>query len=335
MAASSAANAARGSPPCAPPAGRPNAPAARFCGECGTPLAGARPPGAARRRRPRSSRRPSASPAPVAERRARLGPVRGPRRLHDAVRGARPRGGARAPVALLRARVGRHRPLRRHRREVHRRRGHGGLGRAGGPRGRRRARGPRRRSSSWTPSARSDPGLQARAGVLTGEAAVTIGARDQGMVAGDLVNTGVAAPVGSRPPGTVLVGEATHRATLERDRVRGGRRAAAQGQGRAGPGWRALRVVAERGGRGRDDRLEAPFVGRDAELRLLKDLFHATSRERRVAARLDHRARRASARAASRGSSSSTSTASSRASVARGPLARPTARASRSGRWAR
>ena len=33
------------------------------------------------------------------------------------------------------------------------------------------------------------PGVQARAGVLTGEAAVTLGARDQGMVAGDLVNT--------------------------------------------------------------------------------------------------------------------------------------------------
>ena len=48
------------------------------------------------------------------------------------------------------------------------------------------------------------------------------------------------------------------------------------------PAWRALRVVAERGGRGRSDALEAPFVGRDDELRLLKDLFHATARERRV-----------------------------------------------------
>ena len=46
--------------------------------------------------------------------------------------------------------------------------------------------------------------------------------------------------------------------------------------------WRALRVVAERHGRGRSDRLEAPFVGRDTELRLLKDLFHATSREHRA-----------------------------------------------------
>ena len=30
------------------------------------------------------------------------------------------------------------------------------------------------------------------------------------------------------------------------------------------------------------DQLEAPFVGRDGELRLLKDLFHATGRERRA-----------------------------------------------------
>ena len=33
------------------------------------------------------------------------------------------------------------------------------------------------------------PNLKARAGVLSGEAAVTLGAEGQGMVAGDLVNT--------------------------------------------------------------------------------------------------------------------------------------------------
>jgi hypothetical protein len=48
------------------------------------------------------------------------------------------------------------------------------------------------------------------------------------------------------------------------------------------PALRALRVVAERGGRRRADQLEAPFVGRDDELRLLKDLFHATEREGRA-----------------------------------------------------
>ena len=41
-------------------------------------------------------------------------------------------------------------------------------------------------------------------------------------------------------------------------------------------------MVAEVGGRGRSDALEAPFVGRDDELRLLKDLFHATDRESRT-----------------------------------------------------
>ena len=48
------------------------------------------------------------------------------------------------------------------------------------------------------------------------------------------------------------------------------------------PAWRAVRVVAQRGGVGRSDALEAPFVGRDEELRQLKDLFHATTREGRA-----------------------------------------------------
>jgi class 3 adenylate cyclase len=50
------------------------------------------------------------------------------------------------------------------------------------------------------------PGLQARAGVLTGEAAVNLGAAGQGMVAGDLVNT--ASRIQSvADPGSVFVGE--------------------------------------------------------------------------------------------------------------------------------
>src|ERR671931_1987796 len=54
--------------------------------------------------------------------------------------------------------------------------------------------------------------FEARAGVLTGEAAVTLGAEGQGMVAGDLVNT--ASRIQSTAgPGTVLVGESTKRAT--------------------------------------------------------------------------------------------------------------------------
>src|SRR5947207_13792058 len=56
--------------------------------------------------------------------------------------------------------------------------------------------------------------LRARAGVLTGEAAVTPGAEGEGMVAGHLVNT--ASRVQSiAAPGSVLVGEATRRATAQ------------------------------------------------------------------------------------------------------------------------
>ncbi|MBA2333219.1 MAG: AAA family ATPase, partial [Actinobacteria bacterium] len=46
--------------------------------------------------------------------------------------------------------------------------------------------------------------------------------------------------------------------------------------------WQALRVVAARGGEGRATGLEAPFVGRDRELRLVKELFHATAEEGRA-----------------------------------------------------
>jgi len=125
------------------------------------------------------------------------------------------------------------------------------------------------------------PSIQARAGVLTGEAAVTIGATGQGMVAGDLVNT--ASRLQSvAEPGTVLVGEATQRAASRAIEFEAAGDQALKGKVAPVPAWRALRVVGERGGRRRSDALEAPFVGRDDELRLLKDLFHATGREQKT-----------------------------------------------------
>ncbi len=124
------------------------------------------------------------------------------------------------------------------------------------------------------------PGIEARAGVLTGEAAVTIGATNQGMVAGDLVNT--ASRLQSvAEPGTVLVGEATHRAASKAIAFEAAGEQALKGKASPVPAWRALRVVAEVGGRNRSETLEAPFVGRDDDLRLLEDLFHATTREGR------------------------------------------------------
>ena len=125
------------------------------------------------------------------------------------------------------------------------------------------------------------PTIQARAGVLTGEAAVTIGATNQGMVAGDLVNT--AARLQSvAPPGAVLVGETTHRAASRAIVFEAVGEQTLKGKQAPVPAWRALRVVAELRGRNRSESLEAPFVGREHELRLLKDLFHATGREQRI-----------------------------------------------------
>ena len=56
------------------------------------------------------------------------------------------------------------------------------------------------------------PELRARAGVLTGEAAVTLGATNESMVAGDLVNTAARIQAAAEP-GTLLVGESTRRAS--------------------------------------------------------------------------------------------------------------------------
>jgi class 3 adenylate cyclase/tetratricopeptide (TPR) repeat protein len=125
------------------------------------------------------------------------------------------------------------------------------------------------------------PGIQARAGIMTGEAAVNLGATDQGMVAGDLVNT--ASRVQSEAePGTVLVGETTMRAASAAIVFEDAGTPSLKGKADPIHVWRARRIVAERGGRNRREGLEAPFVGRDDELRYLKDLLHATSRERRV-----------------------------------------------------
>jgi len=97
-------------------------------------------------------------------------------------------------------------------------------------------------------------GIEARAGVLTGETAVTIGATNQGMVAGDLVNT--ASRLQSvAPPSTVLVGEATFRAASAAIQFEPAGEQVLKGKAAPVPAWRALRVIAERGGRGRSDQL--------------------------------------------------------------------------------
>ena len=124
-------------------------------------------------------------------------------------------------------------------------------------------------------------GLEARVGVLTGDAAVTIGATNEGMVAGDLVNT-AARLQGVALPGAVLVGEATMRAASAAIEFEPAGEQELKGKAVPIPAWIARRVIADRGGQNRTAALEPPFVGRDEELRQLKELLHATGRERRV-----------------------------------------------------
>jgi class 3 adenylate cyclase/predicted ATPase len=125
-----------------------------------------------------------------------------------------------------------------------------------------------------------DPSLRVRAGVLSGEAAVTIGAEGQGMVAGDLVNTASRIQAAAEP-GTVLVGETTKRASEASIAYDDAGEHELKGKAEPLRLWLALRVVAGARGSLRSAALEAPFVGRDRELRLVKDLFHASADESR------------------------------------------------------
>ena len=122
-------------------------------------------------------------------------------------------------------------------------------------------------------------GLAARAGVMTGEAAVTLGAEGEGMVAGDLVNT--ASRIQSvAEPGTVFVGDATRRATEAAFVYEDAGTFELKGKAGLVPLWRASRVVAGMRGALKSVGLEPPFVGRDRELRMVKELFHASADER-------------------------------------------------------
>jgi class 3 adenylate cyclase/tetratricopeptide (TPR) repeat protein len=126
-----------------------------------------------------------------------------------------------------------------------------------------------------------DAGLRARAGVLTGEAAVTLGAESEGMVAGDLVNTASRVQAAAEP-GTVLVGEATRRATEQAVVYESAGERELKGKAEPVAVWRALRVVSGVGGALKSAGLEPPFAGRERELKLIKDLFHGCAQERRA-----------------------------------------------------
>src|SRR5215213_11654311 len=123
--------------------------------------------------------------------------------------------------------------------------------------------------------------LAVRIGITTGEALVRQGAaRQTEGVVGDMVNT-ASRLQGVAPVGGVVVGEATFRATRrlfdyqELDPVR------VKGKADPVPVWRLL-GARSRTGLEAARRTGAPFVGRQAELALLKELYERTVAERTV-----------------------------------------------------
>jgi class 3 adenylate cyclase/tetratricopeptide (TPR) repeat protein len=124
------------------------------------------------------------------------------------------------------------------------------------------------------------PGLAARAGVVTGEVAVNLGAAGEGMVAGDAVNTAARVQAAAEP-GQVLADAATQRLAGSAVGFADAGEHALKGKAEPARLWRATRVLSWVGTVQRLDGLEAPLTGRDAELRTVKDLFHATA-DRRV-----------------------------------------------------
>lgn len=124
--------------------------------------------------------------------------------------------------------------------------------------------------------------LAMRVGIVTGEVAVTVGAQQQGMVAGDAVNT--ASRVQSvAAPGQVWVDETTRLLTSSAITYLDAGSHQLKGKVDPVPLWSVHAVVAAVGGVQRADGLEAPLVGRDRELRLLKELFHGVEESRQPA----------------------------------------------------
>ncbi|HKN93977.1 MAG TPA: adenylate/guanylate cyclase domain-containing protein, partial [Thermoleophilaceae bacterium] len=117
------------------------------------------------------------------------------------------------------------------------------------------------------------PELRARAGVVTGQVA-SVSAPGEALVVGDRVNT--ASRVQSvAEPGSLFVDETTRQVTSASIAYADAGEHTLKGKDEPLHLWRAERVIAGVAGARGDSELEAPFVGRDSELRLIKELFHA------------------------------------------------------------
>ena len=232
--------------------GAENRPGARFCDSCGVALAAVE------------------APARAAEDRHR--PLLRRARLDRPRRAPRPGDDASGDGAILRDRARGDRASRRHRREVHRRRGDGRLRRPAGARGRRAPRRARGRSSCATAS-RSTSAI----GVNTGQ---VVTGRGDTLVTGDAVN--VAARLEqAASPGEVLVGAETYAPRPRRSRGRAAAAARGEGEVRAADGVPAA-------SRSRATRLTLRRLRRaarrsGARVRLLADAWERVRSERTCA----------------------------------------------------
>jgi class 3 adenylate cyclase/tetratricopeptide (TPR) repeat protein len=117
--------------------------------------------------------------------------------------------------------------------------------------------------------------LQARAGVVTGQVAA-LESPGEGLVVGDRVNT-ASRVQSAAAPATVFVDEVTRQVTASAIAYEDAGEHSVKGKAEPLRLWRATRVVGGVRGSDREQGLDAPFVGRDADMRLLKDLFHAAA----------------------------------------------------------
>jgi class 3 adenylate cyclase/predicted ATPase len=114
------------------------------------------------------------------------------------------------------------------------------------------------------------PELRVRVGVLTGEAAVELGATDEGMVTGDAVNT--AARIQSvANPETVLADDTTRLACEQAVEFAPAGEHALKGKSAPVRVWRAIRIRDQLEGGYRSGAVQPPFVGRARELAAISE----------------------------------------------------------------
>jgi class 3 adenylate cyclase/tetratricopeptide (TPR) repeat protein len=122
--------------------------------------------------------------------------------------------------------------------------------------------------------AESDVQLAARVGIVTGRAATATGSAEA-LVVGDRVNTAARIQAAAQP-GSCYVDETTRAATSAAIAYADRGLHELKGKVDAVHLFEAQRVVAAVAGSQRSVGIEAPFTGREHELRLLKELFHAS-----------------------------------------------------------